>query len=79
MTDSLPLFNDTALVIFFKIALLIGIGLFIVFTVFLLNYIRSLKRIVVIKDVTGAALISIVAVGYVIVVISLFILALAIL
>ena len=78
MSDAIP-FLDSTLTIFFKIALLIGIGLFAVFTLFLLNYIQSLKKIVVIKNVTGAVLISIVAVGYVIAVISLFILALVIL
>ena len=79
MTDTLPLLGDGILSIFFKIVLLIGIGLFAVFTFFLLNYIQSLKKIIVIKNVTGAALLSIVAIGYVIAVISLFVLALVIL
>jgi hypothetical protein len=79
MIDIGTFFDESGMLLFFKIVILFCIGLFTVFTVFLLNYINSLKRIIIIKDVTGSTFIYLLAVLYVIASASLFIFALVIL
>ena len=79
MIDLGALFSEEGMLLFFKIVILFCIGLFAVFTIFLLNYIQSLKRIIIIKDVAGSTFIYLLAICYVIASASLFIFAVVIL
>ena len=73
------LFANYGLALFFKIALLILILLFVIFVIILFNHVKSLGKIVIIKDVAGASLIRSLAVLYVVFAVSLFLLAVVIL
>jgi hypothetical protein len=80
MLDNISvIFDSDVITLFFKVVVLICIGLFVIFTLFLLNYSNSLKKIIVIKGLTGTTFIYLVALAYAIASISLFILALVIL
>jgi hypothetical protein len=79
MSDLGALLSGQGMLLFFKIIILFCIGLFTVFSLFLLNYIRSLKRIIIVKDIAGSAFIFLLAILYVIASASLFLFALVIL
>lgn len=79
MIDLGSILSSSGMLLFFKVVILFCIGLFLVFTLFLLTYIQSLKKIIIIKDITGSTFIYILALLYVLVCASLFLFALVIL
>jgi len=79
MIDLGALLSGPGMLLFFKGIILISLGLFVVFTIFLLNYIQSLKKIIIIQGLTGSTFIYLLAVFYLIASTSLFLFALVIL
>jgi hypothetical protein len=77
--DFSSLFDGSILRLFFKVMFLILIGLFGVFSVIIFTHVKSLNKIVIIRDITGAPLIRSITIFFLVGSISLFLLALVIL
>ena len=78
LIDINALFQIFKLELLFKILLLIFIGLYAIFSIMLATKIRSLNKIVFLPPSTGAVFIQLIAILYVLAVISLFFVTLVI-
>ena len=79
MNNQLPFLSDIPIGGFFKISILILIAIYLIWVFILLNHIRGLNRIVIIKQSSTSILIQAFAVFYLILVFVLFLAAVAIL
>ncbi len=82
MNDFLPfsqIFTNPQISSILKISILFLIGLYNIFVLVIFNHIRSFKRILIINQTEGSHFIQNVALIYIIISFSLFVVALAIL
>ncbi|HLD01432.1 MAG TPA: DUF5657 family protein [Patescibacteria group bacterium] len=79
MFDFPSIFDSLNAGLYVKIAVLIVLGLFVVFTFVIFNQTSSLNKILSVKNAGASTTIRVLALGYLIASISLFVLALVIL
>lgn len=79
MTDITPFLNGSTASLIFKGILLLLIALYIIFVFMVFTHVRSLNRILIVQKTQGSPVLQSIAFVYLIVSISLFLLALVIL